>query len=213
MSKATEIPDQETLSKASELTVYNSKGEEVKFGSLFEHSKTVVVFIRHFFCGSCNAYVGKLAEIPQSAFDAANTKLVVIGCGDWAPISAYAGTHFKHGPSKFLNDLTESANFSGVIYADPSRELYHTLGMTMETLARTPTGQTKRSYLTTSMFSNVIQSIWRGPLKHPNLIGKQGNISQLGGDFILGPGRSCSFASRMQHTEDRMYDIGAACKS
>ncbi|KAF8621930.1 hypothetical protein AX15_007396 [Amanita polypyramis BW_CC] len=144
MSKATEIPDQETLSKASELTVYNSKGEEVKFGSLFEHSKTVVVFIRHFFCGSCNAYVGKLAEIPQSAFDAANTKLVVIGCGDWAPISAYA----------------ESANFSGVIYADPSRELYHTLGMTMETLARTPTGQTKRSYLTTSMFSNVIQSIW-----------------------------------------------------
>ncbi|KAF8621928.1 hypothetical protein AX15_007396 [Amanita polypyramis BW_CC] len=197
MSKATEIPDQETLSKASELTVYNSKGEEVKFGSLFEHSKTVVVFIRHFFCGSCNAYVGKLAEIPQSAFDAANTKLVVIGCGDWAPISAYA----------------ESANFSGVIYADPSRELYHTLGMTMETLARTPTGQTKRSYLTTSMFSNVIQSIWRGPLKHPNLIGKQGNISQLGGDFILGPGRSCSFASRMQHTEDRMYDIGAACKS
>jgi hypothetical protein len=28
----------------------------------------------------------------------------------------------------------------------------------------------------------------RGPLKNPSHIGKQGNISQLGGDFILGPG-------------------------
>jgi hypothetical protein len=31
-------------------------------------------------------------------------------------------------------------------------------------------------------------SLQRGPLKNPSHIGKQGNISQLGGDFILGPG-------------------------
>ena len=28
----------------------------------------------------------------------------------------------------------------------------------------------------------------RGPLKRPYMIGKTGNFSQLGGDFILGPG-------------------------
>lgn len=40
-------------------------------------------------------------------------------------------------------------------------------------------------------------------LHNPSHIGKQGNFSQLGGEFILGPGLECSFASRMQHTEDR----------
>ena len=29
-----------------------------------------------------------------------------------------------------------------------------------------------------------------GPLKNPTLMGKQGNLSQLGGDFIFGPGTS-----------------------
>ncbi|KAM6492679.1 AhpC/TSA antioxidant enzyme domain containing protein [Amanita muscaria] len=183
MSK--EIPDPETISKASDILVYGAKGEEVKFGSLFDQNKTIVVFIRHFFCG---AYVSHVSQVPQSALDEAGTKIVVIGCGEWAGIQAYADT----------------AKFSGQIYADPSRKLYHSLGMTIETLATTPSGQQKRSYLTSSFFSNVIQSIWRGPLQHPNLIGKQGNISQLGGEFIFGPGNSCSFASRMQHTEDHV---------
>jgi len=62
---------------------------------------------------------------------------------------------------------------------------------------------------------------------HPKLIGRQGNIAQLGGDFIFGVGGyrvrtdlalryryhpigpQCSFAHRMRHTEDRklMGDI------
>jgi len=61
----------------------------------------------------------------------------------------------------------------------------------------------------------------QGPLKHPDHIGKQGNISQLGGDFIFGTGtrifpisgsslrsdlmvdNDCLFAHRMEHSEDR----------
>ena len=73
MSGAADIPDQQTLSRASDLIIYNSTGEEVKFGSLFEAHKTIVVFVRtfhnnnqvllnetlneplsgHFFCGVC----------------------------------------------------------------------------------------------------------------------------------------------------------------
>lgn len=48
MSGATDIPDEQTLSKVSDLIIYNSKGEEVKFGSLFEENKTIVVFVRTF---------------------------------------------------------------------------------------------------------------------------------------------------------------------
>ncbi len=71
MASAREIPDEQTLSRASDLNIYDSKGEGVKFGSLFEKDKTLVVFVRtsdsssrvqlsqllplsgHFFCGVC----------------------------------------------------------------------------------------------------------------------------------------------------------------
>lgn len=62
------------------------------------------------------------------------------------------------------------------------------------------------------VYSTYQSDIWEsqvvvktGPLQHPTLAGKQGNISQLGGDFILGPGDVCSFAHRMQNTEDRTF--------
>lgn len=60
-------------------------------------------------------------------------------------------------------------------------------------------------------------------IKNPQFAGKFGNMAQLGGDFILGPGALraeycfshlgltdllgpiCTFASRMQHAEDREY--------
>lgn len=65
---ATTLPDSSALLKASELNVFDSQGKEVKFGTIFEKEKVMVVFIRkfndvysriffigrnlgHFFCG------------------------------------------------------------------------------------------------------------------------------------------------------------------
>ncbi|GLB43806.1 putative ahpC/TSA antioxidant enzyme [Lyophyllum shimeji] len=187
-STDTSIPNQETIAKASKLEIFDGEGNKVAFGSLFESQKTIVVFVRHFFCGSCQAYVEGLASVPKEPLEKANVSITVIGCGEWEPIKSYA----------------ESTRFHGPIYADPSRALYHTLGMTVENLSGTPAGQERRSYLTKNPIVNAMQSIWRGPLKHPSLIGKQGNISQLGGEFVFGPGLQCTFASRMKHTEDHV---------
>lgn len=55
--------------------------------------------------------------------------------------------------------MLENAPFNGDIYAEPTRELYHKLGMTTETLAGTPKGEQKRSYVT-SVLGNVLKSIW-----------------------------------------------------
>ncbi|TFK32567.1 AhpC/TSA antioxidant enzyme-domain-containing protein [Crucibulum laeve] len=192
MSETTSIsnalPNEESISNAADLNVFDGKGDKLKFGSIFERQKTVVVFIRHFFCGSCKMYVEQLATIPKSALEDAGTRIVVIGCGEWNPIASYA----------------ESTGFSGEIYADPSLSVHHALGMNIQNLAATPAGQKKRSYLTSGAVSNVVKSIWTGPIKNPSHIGKQGNISQLGGDFILGPGNQCKFSSRMQHTQDHV---------
>lgn len=186
MVEAKAIPDNETLSRAANLDVVDFKGENVKFGQIIER-KTIVVFIRHLFCGSCQAYVEQLAKVSQEALDAADTSIVVIGCGEWNPIQSYA----------------ETTGFKGRIFADPTRTLYRELGMNIESLERTPAGQERRSYLVLGAFANATQSIWKA-LRHPSHVGKQGNFAQLGGEFIFGPGTVCSFASRMQHTEDHV---------
>ena len=39
------------------------------------------------------AYVENLATVPDDALIAADTKIVVIGCGQWNPIKSYAGVY------------------------------------------------------------------------------------------------------------------------
>ncbi|KIM77141.1 hypothetical protein PILCRDRAFT_12311 [Piloderma croceum F 1598] len=181
------LPSPAVLADAANLHIFDLNGQKVRFGSLFESKKAVFVFIRHFFCGNCQQYVMELSSIPTEALEQAGTEIVVIGCGEWEPI--------RH--------VLENTNFHGPIYADPTRELYRTLGMTIETLQVTPSDTKKKSYLRTGRFSNAMQSIWN-TLKNPALVGKQGNLKQLGGEFIFGPGNQCSYASRMQHTEDHV---------
>ncbi|RXW14940.1 hypothetical protein EST38_g10918 [Candolleomyces aberdarensis] len=180
---------EESIVKAAELEVDDIDGKKVKFGTLFESEKAVVVFIRHFFCGLCQIYVENLARVPSEPLSKAQTRIIVIGCGEYEAIKAY-------------HDIT---GFKGAIYADPTRDLYHALGMTLETLSTAPSNQPKPGYLAgVGMVSNIFTSIWKGPMKNPVLIGKQGNISQLGGEFIFGPGKQCLFASRMRNTEDHV---------
>jgi hypothetical protein len=42
----------------------------------------------------CQAYVEELGKVPKSALDAAGTRIVVIGCGDWSVIERYKGMEY-----------------------------------------------------------------------------------------------------------------------
>ena len=55
--------------------------------------------------------------------------------------------------------MKEQTGFSGDVYADPSRDLYQAFGL-IENLKGTPTGQSRRSYLTRGVLGNVFKSIW-----------------------------------------------------
>ncbi|THU91794.1 hypothetical protein K435DRAFT_726764 [Dendrothele bispora CBS 962.96] len=189
MSSADAVPDGSNVEKASALDIYDAEGKIINFGSLFADKKVVVVFIRTYFCGDSQQYVEQLANIPKEKLDNANVDLVVIGCGDWKPINGYAKDRGFQGSK---------------MYADPDRKLYHELGMDIETLAKTPTGQKKRSYLKRGDAWDAVRSTFKGPVMNPSWMGKQGNLSQLGGDFVFGPGNQCIFAHRMQHTEDHV---------
>jgi len=179
--------DKKTLETATDIHVFDSQGRQVRFGNIFADQKTVIVFIRHFFCGSCMQYVSQLATVREDALKEASTQLALVGCGDW----------------KLIENYKRDSEFKGEIYANPDGKLYDALGM-ISNLRTTPRGEEKRSYLKRGLLGTTLWSIWRGPFKSPSHIGKQGNISQLGGDFIFGPGIRCSYLSRMRHTEDHV---------
>ncbi|KAF9654060.1 hypothetical protein BDM02DRAFT_1190125 [Thelephora ganbajun] len=181
-----DIPTSESIAAVSKLQIHDEKGQAVTLGSLFEDQKTVIIFIRHFFCGTCQAYISHLASIPLETFTNIGVRVVVIGCGERDVIPFYK----------------ETTGFKGDIYADFSRETFRALDLKV-TLEITPKGEKKKSYVPGSRFANVMESAWR-MVTHPKYIGRQGNIAQLGGDFIFGPGPQCAFAHRMQHTEDHI---------
>ncbi|KAL1690986.1 AhpC/TSA antioxidant enzyme-domain-containing protein [Schizophyllum commune] len=189
MSDPNTLFDEATLASAAQLNVYDAQGKKVKFGSIYAENKTVVVFIRHFLCGNWQAYVTALAQAASpDALKTANAQPAVVGCGD-------AG---------FIREYAAKTGFQGPMYADPDRKVFHALGMNVETLDRTPVGQEPKMYLPQgNIVTRAVGGIAQA-FKNPSLLGKQGKISQLGGEFVLGPGNVCTFASRMKHTEDHV---------
>jgi hypothetical protein len=183
------LVSEEDMEIAGDCIVLDARGNRIKFGEIYEYEKTVAVFIRHFFCGICQAYVEALAKIPDEAIEHAGTKIIVVGCGEPSLIDHYRAT----------------TKFRGLMYADPTRAVYTALGMTMRTLDGAPKSEQKKSYVPSNVAMNTLESIV-GALKQPlsAITGKNGNISQLGGEFILGPGKTCHFANRMKHTQDHM---------
>ncbi|KAI0030974.1 AhpC/TSA antioxidant enzyme-domain-containing protein [Vararia minispora EC-137] len=187
MSSDAQVIDTNKLGEIAKFEVFDTTGEKVKFGSLFEDQKTVVIFIRHFFCGSCMQYVSALAKVRPEALNDVGVKIVLIGCGKWNLIQNYKAE------TGFAND----------VYANPDRTLYNALNMTYN-LNLTPAGQRKASYVQLGMITNVVRSLKWAILKNPTNLTKGGPAAQNGGDFVLGPGQICHFAHIMQHTEDHV---------
>lgn len=118
-----ECPDRATLAATYNIPVYTAEGHAVPFGNLHCPSTAVnqrqlIVFIRHFYCGACQAYVKALSETisMQEYFTIPiPTSIIVIGCGHPNLIPFYkeiTGTSFP-------------------IFAEPSRRLFKKLGMVL----------------------------------------------------------------------------------
>ncbi|KIM32202.1 hypothetical protein M408DRAFT_20525 [Serendipita vermifera MAFF 305830] len=176
--------DQSTIEKAAQVPVLSENGESVTFGSLFEKQKTIVVFIRHFFCGACKAYVEELAKVPKGALDAADTRIVVIGCGDWSLIKLYR----------------EHTGFTSEIYAEPTRALHKILGL--GDVMNVSGGAPIRKYAPNLFFTSIV-SIGR-LLGNLSLYPKIGDTAQRGGDFVFGPGLNIVYGRRMVNNFDHI---------
>jgi len=203
------IPTASQLAHAASLPVIAESGLRVTFGSLFATQRTVVIFIRHFWCPFCQDYMTSLMSIahpdmmyttPPDA-DAEQVQLVVISNGAHAFIPKYKQIF--------------SMPFS--VYTDPSLALYMALGMGRDggrkvyslvsplsgTRVRGNERRTEESmvekqgrkeglldggYVQHGLVGGIAMVVGRALKTAMPVWEKGGNIAQLGGEFVFGPG-------------------------
>ncbi|KAK3645634.1 hypothetical protein LTR56_009074 [Elasticomyces elasticus] len=176
----------EQLQQASDLEVINASGNKHPFKSLYTPAdgitKHLIVFIRHFNCGSCQHYVEALTSHKQLT-STPDLKVILIGCGQPSMIEVY-------------KDRTKTP-FE--IFCDPERKLYKTFGMTVNT----ESGPKKPEYIKDSMLAVTLRSI-------PNVLfsgfspswgPKGGDFSQNGGELYF-VGGEMKWSHVMMHTRD-----------
>ncbi|PPQ64609.1 hypothetical protein CVT26_002007 [Gymnopilus dilepis] len=200
------LPTVQQLAHAAYLPVTCEDGSQVSFGSLFDKTRTIVVFIRHFWCPLCQDYMSSLKSIvkpemlsawPEGDENGGDLKsrlvsFVVIGNGAPGMIHKYRqifGLPFK-------------------VYTDPSLAIYQALGMGRDgrrgqhqhraSSVDLSTGCNCKSYVKHGLVGGLAMVVGRAIKVGMPVWENGGDVDQLGGEFIFGPGLKCSYAHRMQ---------------
>ncbi|KAK4687207.1 hypothetical protein P7C73_g2911, partial [Tremellales sp. Uapishka_1] len=175
-------PSIKALFEASLLEVIDEDGNSLRFGDLVRSRKTVVIFIRHWFCPLCAQYMNSiLAEVSPESLEEANVDLVIIGNGSQKMLDGYKNKAFKC-PFK--------------MYTDPSLRLYRALGLTRQT-GDAGADEDKGEYLVQTAMEATVQTIKRAtkmPLRAP------GHFTQLGGEFVFDGTLNVIYTHRMTTT-------------
>jgi hypothetical protein len=122
----TRPPSQAVVAEAAKYVLVDEDGKDVVFGSLLPPGSeastsssdattphTVVFFIRHFWCGSCQDFMlHSIAKLDPDMLAAHNVKVAIIGCGGWKNIKTYRALFDCPFP----------------LYSDTSRGLYTLMG-------------------------------------------------------------------------------------
>ncbi|KAK9320038.1 AhpC/TSA antioxidant enzyme-domain-containing protein [Lipomyces orientalis] len=166
------LPSQDQLNNAAKIPIFDGDGQVLAFEDLFltpapVKKRVMVIFIRHFFCGSCQAYVQTLSKsIPSPDNLPSGTTLAIIGCGSHSLISMYA----KETGCPFP------------IYSDPSSRLFDILGMTRSLSL----GESTPDYIHESVFASTIKAIGQILKRIPAGDGwNGGDVKQIGGEFLF----------------------------
>ncbi|CAF1065714.1 unnamed protein product [Didymodactylos carnosus] len=176
-----DVPSIDMLEQTAEIPVFSADGASHSFSSIYAERPTLVIFLRHFFCGVCQEYVRDVcAQIQPDELAACNKAIVFIGCGQPSLIKLY----------------NEETSCSFPVYAEPTRALYEKLGM-IQTLALGNKPEYMKSSLIGLSLASIVQAVKSGSGAF-----KGGNIQQIGGEFLIEPGNKCTWAHRMTTTRD-----------
>ncbi|KAK0269623.1 hypothetical protein LTR35_014736 [Friedmanniomyces endolithicus] len=184
LTSTDECPDRATLAAVYDLPIYSSDGASRPFGSLYDpsyalHTRQLVLFVRHFYCGACQAYLTALAQgiSKEDYFGIPTpTSIIVIGCGQPDLIK-----HYK----RFT-----SCPFP--IFADPSRSLFKKLGMSLSANIGRVRPEYMKDISAPAWLAGQVSTVKKS-LKDPEGIRKRdvlrgGNPMQIGGKFLFEDG-------------------------
>ncbi|RDW67496.1 peroxiredoxin-like family protein [Aspergillus mulundensis] len=188
-----DLPSVETQQQVADYKLLDRQGNELPFRDIYSATdRTLVIFVRHFFCGSCQEYLQRLSDtITQDVLSSlpTSTSIAIIGCGDPSLIDYYA----------------EYTRCPYPMYCDPSRKLYDTLGMISSWEVGPQPG-----YISKGIPRLVVEGIWQGLRQiWSGKIFKAGPGEQQGGEFLFEPtedgDKRVTWCHRMQgswgHTE------------
>ncbi|KAF2083604.1 hypothetical protein K490DRAFT_51246 [Saccharata proteae CBS 121410] len=188
-----DCPSRSVLNGAGDHLIYDGQGNSRTFKSLYDGDAVIgerqlVLFVRHFFCGACQAYLKALTEsiTPQTYFTMPiQTSISIVGCGSPKLIA-----HYK-----------KMTGCPFPIYADPTRKLYKSLGMSWSLNI----GTKRPEYM-----SEIAPPAWlAGQLKQVGTVEKKkrgqgfrgGNWLQIGGEFLFEDG-DVIWCHRMKNYRD-----------
>nr|XP_046243713.1 peroxiredoxin-like 2C [Scatophagus argus] len=171
------------LEDVEDCLIYDRHGVSVRFKTLYQDRKSVIIFVRNFLCYSCKEYVEDLSKIPKDVLEGAGIRLVVIG----------------QSAHHHIESFCSLTRYPYEMYVDPERCIYETLGMKRE---ETFTDSAHPSpHVKSGVFMGQLKSIWRA-MTSP-VFDFQGDLHQQGGAIIAGPGTQVHFChfdtNRLDH--------------
>ena len=74
--------------------VYSEDGRNLEFGHIVRGNwgaPTIVIFVRHMWCGLCQEFLRSLRRVDEKCYKSAGVEIIVVGCGDPSLIRRYKG--------------------------------------------------------------------------------------------------------------------------
>ncbi|TFK40209.1 AhpC/TSA antioxidant enzyme-domain-containing protein, partial [Crucibulum laeve] len=170
------------------LPIIDETGRTLPFGSLFASQRAIVVFIRHFWCPLCQDYLSSVTSLVRPellSYDGEKRKsmqLVVIG----------------NGAPGLIKKYRQMIGLPFNMYSDPTLAIYSALGMESKS---TVVVRRDRGYVKHGSMAGIAVAFVRAIKVGMPVWEKGGNVAQLGGEFVLGPGLTCLYAHRMQSSK------------
>ncbi|KAF8071747.1 hypothetical protein FPV67DRAFT_894675 [Lyophyllum atratum] len=201
-------PTPAQLARAAALPVVAASGLRVPFGSLFATRRTVVVFVRHFWCPLCQDYISSVVETVQPGVMFASE-----GEGEGGGSERVDLVVISNGAPAFISKYRQVFGLSCQVYTDPALAVYTALGMARAVPSQsqlqctavgegsdvcTPPSVQDGGYVRHGMVGGIAMVLVRALKAGMPVWEKGGDIHQLGGEFVLGPGLKCTYAHRMQ---------------
>lgn len=179
-----ELPDPKALGEAGDVLIKDKDGKDIPLKSLYMDKpgdeRQLLIFVRHFHCGSCQQYVEALMQdLTPEKLSKAKINLTIIGSGEVICIP----------------DYVKATGSTFPIYTDPSVQTYKKLGM----ISSLRPGTTTPSYLKKSTLDNIVSSTWA--LFTSGHILSGGPKAQNGGEWLF-QGGELRWCHRMRNSSD-----------